>query len=275
MHIREKYPGNSKLIKTATITKPLVRYVLSVFVIDVLILIALTVMHLYSLDFFRTSQATDLIKTVRNDFLMGAPSRALRQLSARTGPDQSFISIEMYDSQAGGRTLINDRYGDIFEKYRVKNRFLYGRIKIPLLFEGETTTNYGHIIFYYDRLSNSSLAIYVWIVLVIVIGILAVKQRISLQKSIEWQLTARKNETIASMIQMLSHDMRAPLGTFEHLLNIPTESFDDMRGPIRESLHRLHSMIESFRYSELEVLIKPQFTKPYVTAKFETKVADN
>ena len=65
-----------------------------------------------------------------------------------------------------------------------------------------------------------------------------------------------KQVAIARISQMLSHDMRAPLGTFERLILLPDSALSSMRGAIRDSLNRLYSMVEALRNSESEHLVQ-------------------
>lgn len=58
--------------------------------------------------------------------------------------------------------------------------------------------------------------------------------------------------------QMLGHDLRAPLGTFEKLLYTPDHEIPSMKGAIRDALNRLYSMVESLRYSEAETIVQRQ-----------------
>jgi signal transduction histidine kinase len=67
--------------------------------------------------------------------------------------------------------------------------------------------------------------------------------------------TSARDRLIAQTSQMLGHDLRAPLGTFEKLLTIPDHEFPAMRRPIRESLNRVYAMIEALRNYEIESLI--------------------
>ena len=65
-----------------------------------------------------------------------------------------------------------------------------------------------------------------------------------------------KEAAIGRITAHLSHDLRAPLGTFERLLLAPDESLSSMRSAVKDSLNRLYSMIESLRHSEIENLIQ-------------------
>lgn len=68
--------------------------------------------------------------------------------------------------------------------------------------------------------------------------------------------SSARDRLIAQTSQMLGHDLRAPLGTFEKLLTIPENEFSAMRGSIRESLNRVYAMIEALRNYEMEILIR-------------------
>lgn len=70
------------------------------------------------------------------------------------------------------------------------------------------------------------------------------------------QSSCQMNCTVAQMIQMISHDLRAPLGTIESLLHLPEDALiAPHKRAIGESLRRLTSMIESLRHQDLDALI--------------------
>lgn len=65
-----------------------------------------------------------------------------------------------------------------------------------------------------------------------------------------------KFRTLAQAAQHIAHDLRAPLGTFERLLYIQANEFEFTKSSITESLNRIYAMIESFRYSDLEIIVR-------------------
>ncbi len=68
---------------------------------------------------------------------------------------------------------------------------------------------------------------------------------------------ALKKSTAADMAQMLSHDLRAPLSTFERMLSLPPETELASQAPaIRSSLLRVHTLIESLRHLEEEGTVR-------------------
>ncbi len=60
-------------------------------------------------------------------------------------------------------------------------------------------------------------------------------------------------------MKMIAHDMRAPIGVFERFSNSPGLPEYDVN-LLKQSINRLHSMIESFRYSEIEAIIRRSAT---------------
>lgn len=85
-----------------------------------------------------------------------------------------------------------------------------------------------------------------------------VRKTVSIKQLVEAKLSLDKEAAVGRVIRQLSHDMRAPLGTFEGLLELnDSMPIGGYRSKIRESLYRLHAMIESLRHSETELLIRP------------------
>jgi signal transduction histidine kinase len=90
---------------------------------------------------------------------------------------------------------------------------------------------------------------------------LTVRIKEILQKLIE-NARLEKEATVGRLTSQISHDMRAPLGIFEQLMvSEPKSEIGRFQPAVRESLNRLHSMIESLRQSEVEVLIKKKQTR--------------
>lgn len=81
---------------------------------------------------------------------------------------------------------------------------------------------------------------------------------------------AARDRILARTSQMLGHDLRAPLGTFEKLLYIKEHEFPAMKDLIRTSLNRLNSMIESLRHSEFETVVQRKPTKLDLNYGLET-----
>ncbi len=68
---------------------------------------------------------------------------------------------------------------------------------------------------------------------------------------------SEREAAVGRMIAQLSHDFRAPLGTFEKLLYAdPQVTIASQRETIRDSLFRLNTMIESLRHTDRESLIQ-------------------
>lgn len=66
----------------------------------------------------------------------------------------------------------------------------------------------------------------------------------------------QKDATIGRVISQLSHDLRAPLGSIERLLYQPVDcTIHSVKATIAEALHRMHSMIEGLRRSDLDLII--------------------
>jgi signal transduction histidine kinase len=65
-----------------------------------------------------------------------------------------------------------------------------------------------------------------------------------------------KDAAIGRITASLSHDLRAPLGTFEKLLFLSDDKLSDMKGSIKDSLNRIYAMIDSLRFGETENLVK-------------------
>lgn len=65
-----------------------------------------------------------------------------------------------------------------------------------------------------------------------------------------------KQVAFAHISQMLSHDLRGPLGTFERLLSISDNEIPTMKKSIRDALNRLHALVDALRHSESENIIK-------------------
>jgi len=67
-----------------------------------------------------------------------------------------------------------------------------------------------------------------------------------------------KHKIIAQTSAMLAHDLRAPIHSFERLLYLPEdEKLENHRESIRLALSRLNNMIEAFRNTDLELLVRP------------------
>ena len=69
-----------------------------------------------------------------------------------------------------------------------------------------------------------------------------------------------RDRIMAQTSQMLGHDLRAPLGTFERLLLIPDNEMPAMKQSIKESLNQLYSMIEALRNSKTENIVRRSST---------------
>ncbi len=65
-----------------------------------------------------------------------------------------------------------------------------------------------------------------------------------------------KEAAVGRVIAQLTHDLRAPLSTFERVLFSNDSEILAMKGSFKTSLNRLYAMIESLRHSEVEGLIK-------------------
>lgn len=65
-----------------------------------------------------------------------------------------------------------------------------------------------------------------------------------------------KEASIGRIVEHLAHDLRAPLGAFERLLQASDHEIPAMRKQIQDSLNRLHSMVHSLRFSEEENIVK-------------------
>lgn len=63
-------------------------------------------------------------------------------------------------------------------------------------------------------------------------------------------------KAIAHTAQAIAHDLRAPLGAIERVLLDPESNNSLHRDTALKSLNRLYSMIESFRYAEIESLVR-------------------
>ncbi len=75
---------------------------------------------------------------------------------------------------------------------------------------------------------------------------------------------------LAQTSQMLGHDLRAPLGTFERLLLLPDDELPTMRVSIKESLNRLYAMIDALKNSETENIVKCSWSKVDFKPGFES-----
>lgn len=81
----------------------------------------------------------------------------------------------------------------------------------------------------------------------------------------------QKSAAIGRITSQLSHDLRAPLNSFERLLSLPDDSkIQSQKGTIRESLHRIHAMIESLRYANTDLLVQAEM----MTTDFSPEVYD-
>ncbi len=232
------------------------RFYFAIIAIIVIIFASLVAMHIYSVQVFRKSQSKDLADTIRSDLVMGDRANALRILAARIGPDKNFVSIILHEIDENESSLVADRYGDRFIEQGVENYLFYGQVEIPIFFDKDMQHKYGHLSFYFDRFVNFSFAFIIWAVLSVVVIVFASRQRFIFRLDMEKKIIARKNEMIAQMTQMISHDLRAPLSSFERLLHLPFETqIASFRESLNESWHRLNAMIESIRYIDSETLV--------------------
>ncbi len=232
-------------------------YLMGAVLINILTLLAFIALNLYTLDFFRRSQATDLVKSIRNDLLLGDRARAFSLLGARRGPDQTFVAIELNETQSKSPIMIGDRYRDSFRNSDVGNFLYYGQIEVPLNYGGQSDDSAGHLVFYYDRFANISVTLYVWVVLCLVLFAWAVRSYRFTLVLMEERVAARRHETIAQMAQMLSHDLRSPLNAVERILHLlPGSSLEPETKNLRLSLNQIYSLIESMRYMDSEARLQ-------------------
>lgn len=82
---------------------------------------------------------------------------------------------------------------------------------------------------------------------------------LELKDAVAHQALLDKQATIGRITGQLSHDMRAPLSSIGRLLHLPLDTtLSNYNHTIRESLHRLNSMIDSLRHADIELLIEPK-----------------
>jgi signal transduction histidine kinase len=231
------------------------KFVIFVFLLNALTLSALLALHVALMAYFRHIQATDLMVTIRNDLMMGERQAVFLNLSSRLGSGKSFVSIRFIEHQNRDSILIGDRFGDRFRSLKVENPFLYGEVTVPVYFDADMRNTFGVFVFYYERFDNLNRVLLIWISLGAFLIALAYRQKRQIQAAVVQQVSSRRNEAIAQMSQMLSHDMRAPLGVFERLLISNDENIAEMRPAIRESVNRLYAMVDSLRYGDMENII--------------------
>ncbi len=79
-----------------------------------------------------------------------------------------------------------------------------------------------------------------------------------------------KERAVAHMAQMLTHDMRAPLGTFERLILAPDSELPTLRVAVKDSLNRLYALVEALRHSETENIVSRSVSDIDFTFGIET-----
>jgi len=80
----------------------------------------------------------------------------------------------------------------------------------------------------------------------------------------------QKFKVIAQMAQMITHDMRAPMGTFERLLLTKDNDLVKMKPLVKESVNRLYSMIDSLRRGDVEDIVRRSWVDLDFTFGYES-----
>ncbi len=65
-----------------------------------------------------------------------------------------------------------------------------------------------------------------------------------------------RDAAIGRISAQLTHDMRAPIGTFERLLLTPDHELPNLKSAVKESVLRLYNMVDSLRHGELENIVR-------------------
>jgi signal transduction histidine kinase len=79
-----------------------------------------------------------------------------------------------------------------------------------------------------------------------------------------------RQAAVGRVSAQLTHDMRAPIGTFERLLFAKDEDLPKMKESVRDSVKRLYAMLEALRHGEVENLVKKSLSSLDFQFGYET-----
>jgi signal transduction histidine kinase len=191
-------------------------------------------------------------------------------------PDDVSIKQEIYFDSDGGNTWGHVIYfysvATVHEERRKQESYLIALLLLQAVLIvsvfgfGFSIINRGvvhmnRLIEYYvihlSVPSQKHLIEFIWNPIITALRESAVKYKDLREKT----LVLEKEAAVGRIIAFLTHDMRAPIGTFERLILTRDEDLPKMKPAIIESVNRLYSMVESLRHGAVEDLIKKTWTK--------------
>lgn len=196
----------------------------------------------------RSKIARYFTEILRYEIMRGSTRDAVFQAQRMALHDGPFFRVRYQDNKQG--SLIDQRSPD-------EEPWVEYDIEIPVVYSN--TENFGaagHMTYSsgLDRMIQLSIAIFLlWSVAA---WIFLSRQRRNVALRIEQEISLRRNELIARTVNSLAHDLRAPLGMLEIFVTHPEEA-KTQRESAKQSLLRIHAMVDSLRHNAAEQLVKP------------------
>jgi len=193
--------------------------------------------------------AENFVSIVREQVLIGDSRAAMHNSKALTQNESRFFRIAYLD-------LHNRQVFNVMRDQSVPEFPLHFTVNLPLYFDIDQNNFAGNFVFTYsfEKLSLSIGLLFLVGTVCAVIIFFALRKNLLLSYSRD--LDHQKKSVIIRVMQNITHDMRAPIGTFERLLLTEDDEMPQMKPAIRESVNRLYTMVESLRHGEIENIVK-------------------
>ena len=71
-------------------------------------------------------------------------------------------------------------------------------------------------------------------------------------------IESTRYETVANTVQIIAHDLKAPMAAFERLTRIPESQFGQEKKHLVQALQQLYAMTDSIKHAEFEDVVHPK-----------------
>jgi hypothetical protein len=164
--------------------------------------------------------------------------RSLRRLQENL--DYHATQVQTFDSiKIESPPILGDNH--LLAGQKTSRGFTFQCFDKAIFFDTNHRNQLGYIEFCYNRLNGFTYGVFGYFLFVILTVPVMNRYRRSLLRSMK----VEKEAAIGRISAQLTHDMRAPIGTFERLLLTSDEDIPKMKPAIRESVNRLYTMVEA------------------------------
>jgi hypothetical protein len=208
------------------------------------LLISTALTHFVLLSFLKNGQVSSIETAVRENIILDNRREiiALLDQPAKIG----FNSVILYHRNYAGQIVFGKREVSWWEV----------PVERTLYFDANKAFESSRLVFYYSPFEGMLISLSIWFIATM-LSILPIN--VYVEKRIKYQQKeeeSRRNKVSLEIFNYLAHDMRAPIGIFEKLLFVPPSSqVGNYRKEISEAIHRLYAMVESIRYSDVDVVV--------------------